>query len=169
MISTETYFGKGSTILAQNCCVVRDRLGRIFVYGRPTNEDHSCDKMGCASVGDHIIAYCGKRIGEIDDKTAIEDMYRQACNTIQECVQKHKLGMGGENIFELVAKEIDLRTVTYYEAEAARVFIEHIRHHLKPNENVICKICNKTVEEIWHLYCEDCTQQQIKNRMGGDK
>ena len=34
------------------------------------------------------------------------------------------------------------------------VFIEHIKKHLAESESVICKICHKTVEEIWHEYIE---------------
>ena len=33
--------------------------------------------------------------------------------------------------------------------EAAEKFVEHIKSHLKPGEKVICKICNKSVEEIY--------------------
>lgn len=32
------------------------------------------------------------------------------------------------------------------------VFIEHIQKHLAEGELVICKICNKSVEEIWEEY-----------------
>jgi len=29
------------------------------------------------------------------------------------------------------------------------IFVEHIQSHLKPGQEVICKICNKTVGEIY--------------------
>jgi hypothetical protein len=33
--------------------------------------------------------------------------------------------------------------------EAAEKFVAHIKAHLGPNEHVVCKICNKSVEEIY--------------------
>ena len=33
--------------------------------------------------------------------------------------------------------------------ESAEIFVDHIKSHLKPGENVICKMCGKTVEEIY--------------------
>lgn len=30
----------------------------------------------------------------------------------------------------------------------ALVFVDHIQKHLKPDEEVMCKICGKTVSEI---------------------
>jgi hypothetical protein len=37
--------------------------------------------------------------------------HHDACVAVQKCCQKHKLGLGGENIFELLVKEYDsLRT-----------------------------------------------------------
>ena len=37
------------------------------------------------------------------------------------------------------------------------VFIEHIKKHLAENEVVICKICGKTVEEIYEEYKQNLT------------
>ena len=51
---------------------------------------------------------------------------------------------------------------TYDEAEASRVFVEHIRRHLKPNQDVVCKICGKTVQEIWVQHCKETEQEQGK-------
>lgn len=33
--------------------------------------------------------------------------------------------------------------------ESAEIFVAHIKSHLKPGENVVCKICGKTVDEIY--------------------
>ena len=33
--------------------------------------------------------------------------------------------------------------------ESAEKFINHIKSHLNPGENVVCKICGKSVEEIY--------------------
>ena len=57
----QRYFGEDADVLATNCIVVKDKLGRTFVAGtpedehRPEGEGHSCDEMGCASTGPHII------------------------------------------------------------------------------------------------------------------
>lgn len=31
----------------------------------------------------------------------------------------------------------------------AEVFVEHIKNHLSKDQKVICKICNKTIDEIY--------------------
>ena len=52
----ETYFGEGTVLIADGCSVVKDREGRVFVVGFPTEESkHSCNAMGCASFGPHVI------------------------------------------------------------------------------------------------------------------
>ena len=33
---------------------------------------------------------------------------------------------------------------------ASSIFVGHIRRHLKPHEFVVCKICGKTINEIFH-------------------
>jgi len=40
-------------------------------------------------------------------------------------------------------------TVKKESKKSAEIFVDHIKSHLKPGENVICKICGKTVEEIY--------------------
>jgi len=44
------------------------------------------------------------------------------------------------------------------------IFVEHIQSHLKPGQEVICKICNKTVDEI---YQELKSEKEQSNK--GDK
>ena len=36
------------------------------------------------------------------------------------------------------------------EYQECKVFVDHIKRHLSPNQFVVCKICNKTINEIWH-------------------
>ena len=31
----------------------------------------------------------------------------------------------------------------------SEVFVEHIQNHLDKNQKVVCKICNKTIDEIY--------------------
>ena len=35
------------------------------------------------------------------------------------------------------------------DTEKALAFVEHIQEHLKSSEKVICKICGKTIDEIY--------------------
>lgn len=59
----EDYFGKDVELIASDCIVVKDRLGRMFVAGSPEdegrdeNEGHNCDAMGCGTFGPHIIMF----------------------------------------------------------------------------------------------------------------
>lgn len=46
------------------------------------------------------------------------------------------------------------------EDEACREFVEHIRGHLNPDQEVICKICGKTIHEIW----AQSRQEQKQNK-----
>ena len=40
------------------------------------------------------------------ERDAIEKIYVKHCDTIQDVVQEYKIGLGGENIFDLAAEEI---------------------------------------------------------------
>jgi len=42
------------------------------------------------------------------------------------------------------------------------VFIRHIQQHLAGNEVVICKICGKTVEQIYEEYKQNQAYRRIK-------
>ena len=35
------------------------------------------------------------------------------------------------------------------EYQECKVFVDHVKNHLSPNQFVVCKICNKTINEIW--------------------
>ena len=41
------------------------------------------------------------------------------------------------------------------DTEKAIAFVEHIKNHLKPEEKVICTICEKTIDEIYKEEAED--------------
>lgn len=44
------------------------------------------------------------------------------------------------------------RTEERKKSEKYKVFHDHIENHLKPNQKVICKICNKNIDEIFEEY-----------------
>ncbi len=35
------------------------------------------------------------------------------------------------------------------DVEAGKIFVQHIQSHLQPTQEVICKICGKTISQIW--------------------
>jgi len=71
-------------------------------------------------------------------------------------------GVNGEiypiknDIFEKTYENIDIvplklrkPIIEINELNKGNVFIKHIQNHLEQNQEVICKICNKTVDEIY--------------------
>ena len=49
---------------------------------------------------------------------------------------------------EVVSKGLAHAISTHFYKPVDNIFIKHIQAHLKPDEEVICKICGKTAKEI---------------------
>lgn len=41
------------------------------------------------------------------------------------------------------------------------IFINHIKNHLEQNQNVICKICGKSVDEIYEEQAENIGNKKV--------
>jgi hypothetical protein len=60
----------------------------------------------------------------------------------------HGVGQGRTNDGETYAVLDTLAQLEEYYKPKDDIFIKHIQSHLKPNEEVICKICGRTAKEI---------------------
>ena len=69
-------------------------------------------------------------------------------NTLRDISQESKLNPAEKASLKAIAKEFARLTARDY--QECRVFVDHIKAHLNAGQFVVCKICGKTINEIWH-------------------
>jgi UDP-N-acetylglucosamine:LPS N-acetylglucosamine transferase len=57
---------------------------------------------------------------------------------------------GPRGHLEQLADMYDSLTAELKAKDKAQVFVDHIQAHLQRHDFVVCKICGKTINEIWH-------------------
>jgi len=64
-------------------------------------------------------------------------------------------------IEELADLKAEVTRLEAREYQECKVFVDHIKAHLLPSQFVKCKICNKTINDIWHEALKDTTNTHI--------
>ena len=63
---------------------------------------------------------------------------------------------GRISTIEEMTKLSDIERAREY--QECKVFVDHIKAHLHPSQFVVCKICNKTINDIWHEALKETNQ-----------